>query len=302
MKRITRFALAGLALALALAALGLWLTRPGTEPAEALAGLEGDPERGRLVFFAGGCAACHAAPGAEGEARLVLSGGLRLASPFGTFVAPNISPDPAHGIGTWSALDLANAMRHGTSPEGRHYYPAFPYGSYVHATAQDIVDLHAFLMTLPPSDAPSAPHELGFPFNIRALIGGWKLLFLRKDWVVETAGDPVLERGRYLVEGLGHCGECHTPRNALGGPIRSRWLGGAPDPSGKGRVPNITPGGLDWSHDDLVYYLGTGFTPSFDVAGGHMALVIENLAQLPPSDREAIATYLEAVPPVRGGP
>ncbi|PRX35035.1 Cytochrome c, mono-and diheme variants [Meinhardsimonia xiamenensis] len=276
-----------------------YLTAPRSEPVENLTGLAGDAGRGALVFAAGGCASCHAAPGAEGAARLELGGGRRFASPFGTFVAPNISPDPEHGIGGWSVADLVNAMHHGTSPEGAHYYPAFPYTSYARVSLQDIADLHAYLLTLPPVARPSAPHEVGFPFNIRRLLGGWKLLFARHDGPVVKDVPPEAERGRYLVEGLGHCGECHTPRNALGGLDYSRWLGGAPNPTGKGRIPNITPAALDWSEADIAYYLETGFTPDFDSAGGEMAEVVKNTAQLSPEDRASIAAYLKAVPPVR---
>lgn len=285
--------------ALAALAAAFWLaTQPRRADSAALAGLEGDAARGEQVFWAGGCASCHAAPGAEGEARLVLSGGRRFPSPFGTFVAPNISSDPAHGIGGWSTVDLATALRHGTSPDGAHYYPAFPYTSYAKMTYRDIADLRAFLAELPPSDRENAAHELPFPFNIRRTLGAWKLLYLDRKWVLEDAPTEKVARGRYLAEALGHCGECHTPRDALGGLDRSRWLAGAPNPSGKGRIPNITPGKLDWSEAEIAYYLETGFTPEFDSAGGEMAEVVENLSRLPPEDREALAAYLKAVPPV----
>jgi hypothetical protein len=150
------------------AAAGAALTRPATLPAGALAGLEGDAERGERVFWAAGCASCHAAPGAEGEARLVLAGGYRIDSPFGTFIAPNISPDPEAGIGGWSLDAFVTALRHGTSPDGRHYYPAFPYTSYAGMTLADAVDLKAFLDTLPSDPTPSRAHELSFPFTLRA--------------------------------------------------------------------------------------------------------------------------------------
>jgi mono/diheme cytochrome c family protein len=272
-----------------------WLTRPGRIDPAAMAALSGDAARGEAVFWAAGCASCHAAPGAEGAARTTLAGGMAFPSPFGTFHAPNISPDPTHGIGGWSAEDLANAMLHGTSPQGAHYYPAFPYTSYARARLQDVADLHAFVMTLPASATPSLPHAVGFPFNIRRTLGGWKFLFARPGWVRDVP--PDLERGRYLVEALGHCGECHTPRNALGGTDYGRWLHGAPDPSGKGRVPPLTPDQLDWSARDIAAYLATGFTPEFDSAGGHMADVVQNLAHLPESDLAAIAAYLKALPP-----
>lgn len=287
-----------------LAALGLGLVafvaRARPLPADALAGLTADPANGERVFWAGGCASCHADPDAKGEAKLVLKGGQRFASPFGTFVAPNISNDPVHGIGNWTALDLANAMTRGVSPRGTHYYPVFPYASYAKAALQDVVDLRAFLATLPADPTPSAPHEIPFPYNIRLALGGWKFLYLDPSWVVTGALTPEETRGRYLVEALGHCGECHTPRDALGGMDRARWLAGGPVPGGKGKFPNITPAALPWSERDIVEYLTSGFTPDFDSAGGHMALVVENTAHLPESDRAAIAAYLKTVAPEKG--
>ena len=288
-------------LALALVVVGaaaFWfLTRPG--PAPDLAGLTGDPERGAAVFLAAGCASCHHAPGAEGEAKLVLAGGQAFASPFGTFYAPNISQDPEHGIGGWTLSDFARAVQVGVSPNGRHYFPAFPYTAYAMAERQDIVDLHAYMGTLPADATPSQAHDVPFPFNIRRSLGGWKLLFAGGGWVIDETGlSDAAFRGRYLSEALAHCGECHTPRNALGGLDRSRWLAGAPNPSGKGRIPNITPAVLEWSAEDIAYYLESGFTPDYDSVGGHMASVVENMAQLTPEDRAAIAAYLKAVPPI----
>ena len=287
-----------LLLVLGLAGLAVfwWITTPGRVDSAALAGLSGDAARGEQVFWEGGCASCHAAPGAEGEARLVLAGGMAFPSDFGTFHAPNISPHPSHGIGNWTMEDLANAMKSGTSPAGAHYYPAFPYTSYARADLTDIADLHAFLQTLPASDAANRPHDVGFPFNIRRLLGGWKFLFSRQDNVIEISGAEA-GRGQYLVESLGHCGECHTPRNALGGLDYSRWLQGAPTADGKGRTPAITPDKLDWSERDIAAYLSTGFTPEYDSAGGHMAEVVQNYAHLPESDLLAIAAYLKQVPP-----
>ena len=279
-------------------AAALWFaTGPDPLPVSALAGPPGDAERGETVFAAAGCASCHAAENAEGDAKLLLTGGRRFPSDFGTFTAPNISPDPDHGIGGWTDLQIVNAVMRGIRPDGAHYYPAFPYTSYNKAEVRDIVDLAAYLRTLPPSAEPSRPHEVGFPFNIRRAVGGWKLLFLTDEWAVEGELTPEEERGRYLAEALGHCGECHTPRNALGAPDRSAWYSGGPNPAGRGRVPDITPAGLDWSAFDIREYLTTGFTPEFDTAGGHMALVVENISKLPESDREAIAAYLKAVPP-----
>lgn len=291
--------LVGLAVA---AGAGFWLlTMPrGLGASEVAALPPGDPARGELVFWAGGCASCHAAKGASEEEALRLGGGQQLATAFGTFTVPNISPDPTDGIGGWSAGDFANAMLRGLDPAGRHLYPAFPYPSYTRMVPGDVADLHAFLMTLPPVAARPPGNDLAFPYNIRRGLGLWKLAFLDSTPVVAIdESDPQLVRGRYLVEGPGHCGECHTPRNAAGGTERSRWLAGAPAAEGSGRVPNITPGSLDWTAGEIASYLESGFTPDFDTVGGPMAEVQRNAARLPASDRDAIAAYLKAVPPQR---
>jgi mono/diheme cytochrome c family protein len=274
------------------------MARPKPLAAAAVADLTGDAVRGEAVFWASGCASCHMADKAEGEAELVLSGGQKFPSDFGTFIAPNISQDPEHGIGNWSLLDLANAITRGVSPEGEHYYPALPYAAYAKMEMQDVADLYAFMKTLPADPTPSQPHELGFPFSMRETIGGWKLMFLSDDWALPGNLTPTVTRGRYIAEALAHCGECHTPRNMLGGMDTARWLGGAPNPSGDGRIPNITPGKLGWTAPDIVQYLTTGFTPEYDSVGGHMAHVVENMARLPESDRQAVAEYILAVPSV----
>ena len=276
-----------------------WLiTMPKTLSPDQTAGLTGDATQGEQVFWAAGCASCHMADGAKGDAQLVLSGGQRFASPFGTFLAPNISPDPSQGIGGWSLAAFANAVTKGVSPQGTHYYPAFPYNAYNKMQMQDLANLKAFMDTLPPSSQASQPHEVGFPFNIRRSLGGWKFLFESTDWVITGDLTEAETRGRYLAEALAHCGECHTPRNALGGLQRGKWLAGAANPSGKGRIPNITPGKLDWAEDEIATYLTTGFTPEYDSVGGHMAHVVENMARLPESDRAAIAAYLKRVPAI----
>lgn len=276
---------------LAVFAAGLWLTRPQVvDPvAMGLAELEADAARGEVVYWASGCASCHTAPGSDDK--LLLAGGHRFQTAFGTFVAPNISTDPDAGIGGWTLGEFASAVTKGTSPQGAHYYPVFPYGSYARMTPVDVADLWAFFQTLPPSDRANEPHQIGFPFNIRASLGGWKLLFAGADWVLE-ADTPQLERGRYLVEALAHCGECHTPRNALGGLDTAQWMAGAPNPSGEGRIPGLRRDQLDWSAEDIAYYLESGFTPDFDSAGGEMAAVVENMSQLSAEDRAAIAAYI----------
>lgn len=164
------------------------------------------------------------------------------------------------------------------------------------------MDLKAFLDTLPPVEGRVGSHELGFPWSIDRGLGAWKRLYLDSGPVIEVdAAEPQLAAGRALVEGVGHCGECHTPRNRLGALQAGRWLAGAPNPEGKGRIPNITPAGKDigsWSAADIAYYLESGFTPDFDTVGGSMVAVQENLAKLSAADRAAIAAYLKAIPAV----
>lgn len=289
-------------LALAAALLGgaaFWLvTMPHQIQAEVFTGITGEAVRGEAVFHASGCASCHMAPGATGEAQLVLAGGQAFPSDFGTFMAPNISPDPTHGIGDWMLEDLANALQQGVSPDGQHYYPALPYWSYARMDIEDVADLYAYIQTLPASATPSQPHQVGFPFSMRRLVGGWKVVNRQIGFVVQGDLSEPEARGRYIAEAMAHCGECHTPRNALGGLDTSRWLAGAPNPSGQGNIPNITPAKLAWSEDEIVDYLTTGFTPDYDSAGGHMAHVVANMAKLPESDRAAVAAYLKKVPAV----
>ncbi|WP_338531075.1 cytochrome c [Nitratireductor thuwali] len=299
-----------LALLAVLAAAGavFWfLTGADGLDARALAAIEpGDAARGERVFWAGGCSSCHARPDAQGDAKLELAGGLALATGFGTFVAPNISPDPNDGIGAWSEEDFANAMLRGVSPEGAHYYPAFPYTSYARMAPQDVADLFAFIKTLPPVSGEAGGHQLSFPFNVRRGLGLWKMLYLDDEPVLAIGEDAPQEvrRGQYLVEGPGHCGECHTPRSFTGALKKAEWLAGAPAAEGDGIVPNITPGegGIgSWSASDIAYYLESGFTPDFDSVGGAMAAVQANMAKLPAEDREAIAAYLKSVPPRPNG-
>ena len=247
----------------------------------------GDAERGATVFAAAGCGSCHAAEGTD-----ALAGGKAFVSDFGTFYAPNISTDPQHGIGTWTVYEIANAMMAEISPDTAHYYPAFPYTTYSKMTGMDAVDLIAHLRTLPADATPSRDCDVGFPFNIRRLLGGWKVLFASDDWVVADVATPELERGRYMVEALGHCAECHTPRNVLGGLETDNWMRGAANPSGDGRIPSIHPDDLGWSAQDIAIYLDSGFTPDFDTVGGEMVDVVDNTSQLTDDDRAAIAAYL----------
>lgn len=276
-----------------------FVTIPAVVSAEALPAYSPNVANGQAVFNAGGCASCHAV---TGEPRTMLGGGLAIPSPFGTFYAPNISPHKQNGIGGWTEANFVTAMKKGTSPAGTHYFPAFPYGSYQHATENDIRDLFAYLKTLPPLSGRIRDHDVKFPFNVRRLVGGWKFLFLDgKEFAPDPKQSAAWNRGAYLVNGLGHCAECHSPRNFLGGIVASQKFAGGPNPEGEGWVPNITQKGLkDWSEKDLAWFLKTGETPDGDTAGGSMARVIKNTSELSDEDRTAMAAYLKSLPAVDG--
>lgn len=284
-----------------------WIGAPRPIPVEALPDHAADSSAGERVFWAGGCASCHASPlngkRAKGDDKLLLGGGLELDTPYGVFRAPNISSHDEDGIGRWSMIEFVNAMQHGISPDNRHYYPSFPYASYAKMGVRDVMDLRAYLDTLPSVAGSVAEHTLAFPWSVRGGIGVWKRRYLNTEPSIRfEATNSVLERGRELVEGAGHCGECHTPRDRFGGMITEQWLAGASNPDGDGRVPNITPGGeniTEWSAADIAYYLESGFTPEYDTVGGSMVAVQENMAMLAKADRDAIAAYLKAVPAVQ---
>lgn len=288
------------------------LSTPQTIDAAALPRHTPDVKNGEYMFFAGGCSSCHSAPASAECADLksadkkLLAGGRCFITAFGTFYAPNISPDKETGIGGWTEIQFVNAMMRGVSPDGQHLYPAFPYTSYQRMRFEDVLDLKAYMDTLPPVVSAVPAHDLPPPFKWRRVLGLWKLLFLDgEQFQPSPSASSELNRGAYLVNGPAHCGECHTPRNVLGGPINDKKLSGAPDPEGKGFVPNITPhktGIGDWSAADIADSLATGFTPSFDSFGGTMVAVQENIAKLTDADRRAIAAYLKSVPPIASEP
>jgi mono/diheme cytochrome c family protein len=278
-----------------------WLTAPAAS-AVPLPSRAPDLANGQEIFNVGGCSSCHAVPNQPD--RLRLGGGLALGSPFGTFYAPNISPDPADGIGRWSEADFVSAVMRGVSPEGKHYFPAFPYTSYRLARVEDVRDLFAYLKTLPPVSGKVRDHDLPFPFNIRRNVGIWKSLFMDgKPFVADGAKSPQWNRGAYLVNGFGHCAECHSPRNLLGGIITAQRFAGGPNPEGEGWVPNITQKGIgEWSAKDIANLLKTGELPEGDSVGGAMTRVIKNTSQLSDEDIAAMADYVKSLPPVDGPP
>ncbi len=254
-----------------------------------------DGKRGEYLAKAGGCVGCHT----EAKDKATpFAGGRALVTPFGTFYGPNITPHPSAGIGKWSEADFVNAMRFGVRPDGAHYFPSFPYSSFTKIADADLKDLWAYLRSLPADATASRAHELRFPFSYRFLLRGWKWLFFtpgpsRPD----PARSAVLNRGAYLVEALGHCGECHTPRNILGGWKKSRYLAGSKLPEGAA-ASNLTPTRLKKIDDkDLKDFLKFGQTPDGDVVGETMGEVIRNTtSQLTPRDLDALVAYLRTLP------
>jgi mono/diheme cytochrome c family protein len=302
---LRKLAIAVLVLAILAGAVFWLLTMPRTIAESDLPPYQPDATRGEYMFAAGGCTSCHAAPDATGEDRLKLAGGLALKTPFGTFHAPNISPDPEHGIGGWSMAEFVTSMKFGVGRGGTHLYPAFPYTSHQRMRVEDIMDLKAYLDTLPPVATDAPGHELPFPFSIRRGLGLWQLLYVDgTSFMPDPAkSDDAISRGAYLVRGPGHCGECHSPRNVIGGIDASRAFAGGPAPEGDGTIPNITPdeetGIGSWSEDEIVEAFQTGTKPNFDDFSGAMKHVQENLAKLAPEDLAAIAAYLKSLPPIK---
>jgi len=258
-------------------------------------------ERGRYLAAAGGCVSCHTEEADEAEP---YAGGRALATPFGTFYSPNITPDRATGIGGWTAAQFVAALREGRNPAGAAYFPAFPYTAYAGMTEQDARAIYAFLMSLPPVARANRPHELPWYLDTRLAARGWQWLFFRPaPFAADGSRDADWNRGAYLVRHLGHCGECHTPRNLLGALRQDEEMAGNPVGPENRKVPNITPdesdGIGDWSASEIEMFLEIGMLPDGDFAGAGMGQVIDdNTSQLTPADRHAIAVYLKALPPL----
>lgn len=260
-------------------------------------------EQGAYLFKAAGCVGCHTREKPKGK---FLAGGRRMVTPFGEFYTPNITPDRTHGIGDWTFSDFVAAMREGKTRDGSVYYPAFPYSSYTGMSDDDLAKLWAYLRSVPAVAEPDRDHDLMFPFNIRFSVRGWRLLYFDSArFAPDKQKSPEWNRGAYLTRALGHCGECHTPRNLLGGLDKERELAGNKNaPDGK-RVSNITPhpkkGIGTWSESDIVSLLQDGSLPDGDFVGGSMTEVVENgTSHLTESDLRAIAVFLKALPADQG--
>lgn len=245
--------------------------------------------------------ACHTE---EKEGAVKYTGGRALKTPFGTFYGPNITPHAQAGIGRWKEADFIRAMREGIRPDGANYFPAFPYTSFTKLAEADLRDLWAYLRTLAPSDRASRKHDLQAPFGWRWLITPWKWLYFEPGPLKpDPAASQTINRGAYLVQALAHCGECHTPRNLLGGPRPDRRLAGGKGPEGKG-VPNLTPTRLKkWRDEEMREFLQTGFTPDGDIANKTMSEVILNTtSQLTPADLASVIAYLRTLPAIPDEP
>ena len=257
--------------------------------------------RGAYLATAAGCADCHTDAKNGGRP---YAGGRALTTPFGTFYAPNITPDVDTGIGQWNDAQFLDALREGVSPDGSNYFPVFPYPSFTKITDDDARAIKAYLFAQPAVRQSNRAHEVAFPFSWRFLLNGWKLLFFSPGpFRPAPERGEAYNRGAYLVTALAHCSECHTPRNWFGAMEPSRFLAGTPHgPDGKA-VPNITPdrktGIGNWSEDDIIAVLTDGHTPDFNEVGGPMAEVVRNTTRLTDADRRAIAVYLRALPAVR---
>jgi mono/diheme cytochrome c family protein len=259
--------------------------------------IAGDVQRGAYLVYAGGCLGCHTA---DKKDAMPFAGGRVLKTPFGTFYGPNITPDGKAGIGAWTEAQFIRAMRNGERPDGSNYFPAFPYPSFTKISDADLHDLWAYLRTLQPSGKPSQKHDLHFPFGFRFAVSVWKWLFFSPGaFTPNPQASTSVNRGAYLVQALGHCGECHTPRNFMGGPKSGRALAGGKGPEGKS-VANLTPTGLKkWNDADLKEFLLSGLSPDGDVTAASMGEVVTNTtSKLTPRDLGALIAYLRSLAPL----
>jgi mono/diheme cytochrome c family protein len=284
-------------LILAVAAFLLLARRPAIAPIEPPAASTFAPEqvaRGKILASAGNCASCHTVKGGE-----PFSGGLAIATPFGTVYAPNITPDAATGIGNWSNAAFARALHEGVARDGSNLFPVFPFDHYTRVTDEDVAALYAYLMTLPAVSKESPSNTLPFPLNVRALQYGWKLLFFHPGvYRPDPAKSEAWNRGAYLAEALAHCSSCHSPRNALGAEKSgsARYAGGQVDRWTAPALTAANPAPLPWSEDELYGYLRSGGTALHGVTAGPMSEVIHvGLAALPDADVRALATYFADV-------
>jgi mono/diheme cytochrome c family protein len=296
-KRPSRRSAAAIACFLAVAAVSFWrLTRPDPLPASSIPTHTPDLANGEVLYHAGSCFACHK-PAAGAAKPSLPSGGTPFPTPIGVFYPQNLTPDPETGIGRWSEADFVNAMQRGLAPDGRHYFPAFPYMAYRAMPVSDVLDLRAYLMRLEPVRSVTPPHGVPQLGLARRGVGLWKrLAFARAPFPLPSDGSASYRRGAYLANAPGHCGECHTPRDWLMREDLSRHMAGGPHPGGEGKVPSLRGLLAREKYEDaadLALALEHGEEFGYeDISSGGMAAIQENLAKLPDSERRAIAVYL----------
>ena len=249
-------------------------------------------KQGAELAAVGNCITCHTAQGSR-----PLAGGLAIPTPFGTIYSTNITPDEETGIGRWSEDAFRRALQEGVDRQGRHLYPAFPYDHFTLVTDTDVKALYAYFMTREPTSAAVPANELVFPLNIRMFVAGWKLLFFRQGrYQPDPAQSEDWNRGAYLVEGLAHCGACHTPRNALGAEKKNdAFAGGDAEGWTAYALNKASPAPVPWDSSGLFPYLRDGWHAAHGIARGPMAEVIDNLASATEPDVRAITTYLAGI-------
>src|SRR6201996_8082929 len=307
MKRKSLFALSAVVVVAAAALVPvLWSGGDNLHNGSAVAATPADQaaliKKGEYLARAGDCIACHTVRGRQESA-----GALPMATPFGTMYTPNITPDDQDGIGKWSQDDFYRAMHTGRSKNGSLLYPGFPFTSYTKVARADSDAISAYLRSVPPVSVPSRPHELKFPFNNRNLLIGWRTLFFREG---EYKPDPTKSvegnRGAYLIEGLGHCGMCHTSINAMGGPVNSAAFAGGLIPLQNWYAPSLTSNkeaGLgDWDIKEISNLLQTGVSERGAVFGPMAEVVHNSLQYLNDADINAISTYLKSIPQKKEAP
>jgi mono/diheme cytochrome c family protein len=257
--------------------------------------------RGEYLVAAGNCVGCHT-DDRHGGTRF--AGGKPIETPFGTYYSGHITPDPTTGIGAWSDIDFLRAVRQGVMPSGSYYFPAFPFPSFTLINDRDILDIKAYLSTQPPIVAANRSPEAPFPFNFRPVMAPWRMLYFTPGPYVPDPGQSgEWNRGAYLANAVSHCGECHTPRGALGAVDNDRRFAGTMSASSGIHAPNITSDRADgignWTVDEIAQLLKIGMTPLGDFVGGAMAEVVRGTGKLTDADRHAVALYVKSVPPLR---
>ncbi|WP_421694372.1 c-type cytochrome [Aestuariivirga sp.] len=301
MSRMGLLAAAGAVILTAGAALAWGMSTPHPLAEAALPAHVADAANGKILFNAAGCLSCHKpGPDLKGVDASLPAGGAPFKTPVGVFYPPNLTPDPETGIGTWTDIQFVNAVQHGISPEGENLIPAFPYTSYARMKTEDVLDIRAYLASLPPVSAPEKEAEVPAAWLVRRGVGLWKHLGLdTAQWTPDPTQSASWNRGSYLANGPGHCNECHTPRSSLMVADMSRQFAGGPHPGGEGKVPSLRgliARGKYKDAADLASAFQNGEMMGYeDMSSGGMGEVQTNLSKLPDADVQALAEYIASL-------